>query len=321
MGTNVIGYTVRRVLIGIPVLLGLTIVMFGLVHLAPGDPVDAFISPGLATPQMIAQMRHNFGLDKPLPVQYLIYLGNLLHGNLGTAYSFNGQTVWHLIKTHAGATIELQVISLVLALLISIPLGILSALKQYSLLDNTTTVGAFIGWALPNFWLALLLQFWLSVQLHWLPAISTGQSSVPFPERIKYFIMPVIVLAFPSVAYFARFMRSAMLEIKHQDYMTTARAKGLQERIVITRHALRNAFIPMVTTIGLQVAHILSGAVIIEQIYAWPGLGQLAYMAILQRDYPVILGVTTIAGAFVIVVNIIVDILYVVVDPRVSLAG
>jgi len=321
MRTNVVGYIVRRVLIGIPVLLGLTVIMFGLVHLAPGDPVDAFISPGLADPATIAQMRHNLGLDKPLPEQYLIYVGHLLRGDLGTAISFNGQSVWHLIQTHAGATIQLQVISLVLALVIAIPLGILSALRQYSFLDNTTTVGAFIGWAIPNFWLALLLQFWLSVQLHWLPAISTDQATQPFPGRIKYFIMPVIVLAFPSVAYFTRFMRSAMLEVVHQDYMTTARAKGLRERIVVSRHALRNAFIPMVTTIGLQVAHVLSGAVIIEQIFAWPGLGLLAYSAILQRDYPVILGVTTMAGAFVIVVNIIVDILYVVVDPRVSLAG
>lgn len=320
MRTSVVGYTIRRVLIGIPVLLGLTVVMFTLVHLAPGDPVEAFITPG-TDPSYIAQARRNFGLDKPLPEQYVIYLGQLVRGNLGTAITFNTQSVWTLIKAHAGATIELQVISLVLALLIAIPLGILSALKQYSLLDNTTTVGAFIGWAIPNFWLALLLQFYLSVKLGWLPALSTGQSSVAFPERIKYLIMPVIVLAFPSVAYFARFMRSAMLEVVHQDYMTTARAKGLRERTVVYRHALRNAFIPMVTTTGLQVAHILSGAVIIEQIFAWPGLGWLSYQAITQRDYPVILGVTIIAGAFVIVVNIVVDILYVVVDPRVSLSG
>jgi peptide/nickel transport system permease protein len=159
------------------------------------------------------------------------------------------------------------------------------------------------------------------VRLHWLPALSTGQSSVGFPEKIKYLIMPVIVLALPSIAYFTRFMRSAMLEVIHQDFMTTARAKGLHERTVVNRHALRNGLIPMITTTGLQIAHILGGAVIIEQIFAWPGLGYLSYQAITQRDYPVILGVTILAGAFVIVVNIIVDILYVVVDPRVSLSG
>jgi peptide/nickel transport system permease protein len=320
MRTSLVGFIIRRILIAIPVMLGLTILMFALIHLAPGDPVQAFISPG-SDPSFVAQARHNFGLDKPLPEQYVIYLSQLVRGDLGTAIGFGGQSVWHLIKTHAGATIELQVISLVIALVIAIPLGILSALKQYSFLDNTTTVGAFVGWAIPNFWLALLLQFYLSVKLHWLPALSTGQSDVAFPGKIKYFIMPVIVLALPSIAYFARFMRSAMLEVIHQDFMTTARSKGLRERTVVNRHALRNALIPMITTAGLQVAHILGGAVIIEQIFAWPGLGYLSYQAITRRDYPVILGVTILAGAFVIIVNVIVDILYVVVDPRVSLSG
>lgn len=322
MNSNVLGFTIRRILVGIPVLIGLSIVMFGLIHLAPGDPVEALVSQGSAiTPQALEQARKNFGLDKPIPVQYLIYVGHLVRGDFGTSYASNGKSVWSLIKAAAGATIILQVVSLAIALLLAIPLGILSALKQYSFLDNSTTVGAFIGLALPNFWLALLLQFYLSVKLGWLPAISSAQATAPFPERIKYFVMPVIVLAFPSVAYFARFMRSAMLEVIHQDYITTARARGLRERVVIFHHGLRNAFIPMVTTIGLQLARILSGAVIIEQIFAWPGLGLLAYNAILQRDYPVILGVTIIAGAFVVVVNIIVDILYVVVDPRVALGS
>ncbi len=320
MGTNMVGFIIRRVLVAIPVMIGLTLVMFALVHLAPGDPVEAFISPN-SPPTFLEQARHNFGLDKPLPEQYVIYVGNLLKGDFGTSISFGQKPVWELIKSHAGATLVLQSISLLIALVIAIPLGILSALRQYSFLDNTTTIGAFVGWAIPNFWLALLLQFYLSVKLHWLPALSTGQSSVAFPGKIKYLIMPVIVLALPSIAYFARFMRSAMLEVVHQDYMTTARAKGLHERVVVNRHAMRNALIPMITTTGLQVAHILSGAVIIEQIFAWPGLGYLSYQAITRRDYPVILGVTIIAGAFVVLVNIIVDILYVVVDPRVSLSG
>jgi peptide/nickel transport system permease protein len=320
MRSGFLGFTIRRILVAIPVMIGLTLVMFTLIHLAPGDPVQAFISPG-SDPSFVTQARHNFGLDRPLPEQYVIYLGQLVRGNLGYAIGFGGQSVTHLIKTHAAATIELQAVSLVLALLIAIPLGIMSALKQYSLLDNTTTVGAFVGWAIPNFWLALLLQFYLSVKLGWLPALSTDQATAAFPERLKYWIMPVVVLALPSVAYFARFMRSAMLEVIHQDYMTTARAKGLHERVVVNRHALRNALIPMITTTGLQVAHILSGAVIIEQIFTWPGLGYLSYQAISRRDYPVILGVTIVAGAFVILVNIIVDILYVVVDPRVSLSG
>lgn len=311
----------RRALLVIPLLIGLTILMFALVHLAPGDPVRAFISEPNVDPAFIEQARHNLGLDQPLPVQYAKYMNRLLHGDLGTAYTFNSKPVLSLIVSRLPATVALQGISLALALLIAIPLGILSATRQYSFLDNTTTVGSFVGLAIPNFWLALLLQLYLSVKLGWLPAVSTGQGDAPYPGRLRFLVMPVIVLALPSIAYFARFMRSAMLEVLRQDYMTSARAKGLASRTVLYRHGLRNALVPMVTVAGLQISRILGGAVIIEQIFAWPGLGQLAYEAITRRDYPVILGVTLLAGAFVIVVNILIDFLYVLVDPRVSLTG
>jgi peptide/nickel transport system permease protein len=313
-------YILRRLLLTIPLLFGLSLFMFVLIHLAPGDPVRAFVSQPGVDPRFIAQARHNRGLDQPLPVQYARYVGHLLRGDFGTAYTFNSTPVLTLIKARVGATILLQGVSLALALLIAIPLGILSATRQYSFLDNTTTIGSFIGLAIPNFWLALLLQLYLSVKLGWLPTISTGEATAPLPGRIRYFVMPVIVLAFPSVAYFVRFMRSAMLEVLRQDYMTSARAKGLSPRVVLYRHGLRNALVPMITVTGLQLAQILGGAVIIEQIFAWPGLGQLVYQAITQRDYPVILGVTEISGAFVIVVSILIDVLYVVVDPRISLA-
>lgn len=319
MSNGIVSYMLGRLLIAVPILLGLSLVMFLLVHLAPGDPVSAFIQPG-ASPDFVEQTRKNFGLDQPLPVQYAKYVSRLVRGDLGTAYSFNGKPVWELIKDRAPATIALQVMSLSLALLIAIPLGILSATRQYSLLDNTTTVGAFIGLALPNFWLALLAQFYFGVKLGWLPTISSSSiSAIPTLDTWKYFVLPVAVLTFPSVAYFSRFMRSAMLEVLHQDYMTTARAKGLRYRTVLYRHALRNAFIPMITVGGLQVARILSGAVIIEQIFAWPGLGSLSFDAITQRDYPVVLGVTIVAGAFVVFVNILVDLLYVATDPRLKL--
>jgi peptide/nickel transport system permease protein len=318
---NIGQYMIRRVLLLIPLLIGLSLVMFLLIHLAPGDPVRAFISQPGIDPTFIAQARHNLGLDQPLPVQYARYMGRLLRGDFGTAYTFNSKPVLSLIMSRIGATVVLQGISLAIALLIAIPLGILSATKQYSLLDNTTTIGSFIGLAIPNFWLALLLQLYLSVKLHWLPTISTGQAQVPFPGRLKYFVMPVIVLALPSIAYFARFMRSAMLEVMRQDYMTSARAKGLSNRAVLYRHGLRNALVPMVTVSGLQISRILGGAVIIEQIFAWPGLGLLAYDAITRRDYPVILGVTMVAGAFVMLINILIDFVYVLVDPRVSLTG
>ncbi len=315
-------YLIRRILLVIPLLIGLSILMFGMIHAAPGDPVLALVGPQAATrPEVLDQARKNFGLDQPLPVQYLRWLGNVAQGDFGRSYSFNNERVLHLITNRMWGTIQLQGISLFIALSLAIPIGILSATRQYSLPDHLVTVGSFIGLAVPNFWLALLLQVWIGVQLGWLPVLSSNQARTGFPERIEYFILPVIVLALPSIAYFARFMRSAMLEVINQDYVTVARAKGLGPRPVLYRHALRNALIPMITVIGLQLPQILSGAVIIEQIFAWPGLGDLAYQAIGRRDYPVILGVTLFAGAAVMIVSVLVDFVYVLIDPRVKLTG
>jgi peptide/nickel transport system permease protein len=246
-------YLARRVLQLVPLLIGLSIIMFTLIHLAPGDPATAMMSPSAAAnPDFLEQTRKNMGLDKPLPIQYLKWASNLLHGDFGIAYTFGRKPVFDLISQRFWTTIELQAIALFLGLAIAIPVGILSATRQYSAVDNTVTVGSFIGLALPNFWLALLLQIWLAVELGWLPVISTGQADAPFPERIKYFIMPVFVLAIPNVAYFARFMRSSMLEVINQDYVTVARAKGLDDHTVLYRHELRNALIPMVTVVVLQ---------------------------------------------------------------------
>jgi len=314
-------FAVRRILFLIPLLIGLTVVMFLLIHLAPGDPVTAMLSPqAVANPAYLEQARKNFGLDQPLPIQYVRWLGNVVQGDLGTAYSFNNKPVLSLIGERLGATVELQGVSLLLGILIAVPIGILSATRQYSMLDNTVTVGSFIGLALPNFWLALLLQFWLGVKLGWVKTSSAGIADATFTNQWKYWLLPVIVLTLPNIAYFARFMRSSMLEVIHQDYMTTARAKGLDNRAALYGHALRNALIPMVTVIGLQLPRILGGAVIIETIFAWPGIGMLAWTAIGKRDYPVILGITLLTGAAIMIVNVLVDIVYALVDPRVSVA-
>ena len=322
MRTGTWAFIARRVVFLVPLLLGLSLVMFALIHAAPGDPVLALLGPqAAANPQFIEQARKNLGLDEPLPVQYLRWLGNLARGDLGTAYTFNNKPVLSLIGERVWGTVQLQGIALGLGLALAIPVGIVSATRQYSTLDNTVTVGSFLGLALPNFWLALLLQVWLSVELGLLPTISTAQAEAPLSERWRYFLMPVFVLALPNIAYFARFMRSAMLEVVHQDYVTVARAKGLGHRPVLYHHALRNALIPMVTVVGLQLPRILSGAVIIEQIFAWPGLGLLAYDAIGRRDYPVILGVTMLTGAAVMVVNLLVDVVYALVDPRISVGN
>jgi peptide/nickel transport system permease protein len=314
-------FLIRRTLYLIPLLFGLSIIMFGLIHAAPGDPVVAMMGErGASNPRYIEQARANLGLDQPLPVQYVKWVGNLLRGDFGTAYTFGNKPVLELIGERLWATVMLQGIALLLAISIAVPIGIISATRQYSKVDNTVTVFSFVGLALPNFWLALLLQIWIAVQLGWLPVISTGQANAPFPERIKYFILPVIVLTLPSIAYFARFMRSSMLEVINQDYVTVARAKGLNSRAVLYRHSLRNALIPMITVIGLQLPAILGGAVIIEQIFAWPGLGDLAFKAIGQRDYPVILAVTMLSGVAVMVVNLVTDFIYVIADPRVTLS-
>jgi peptide/nickel transport system permease protein len=314
-------FVARRVVFLIPLMFGLSLVMFALIHAAPGDPALAMMGPqAAANPQFLEQTRVNLGLNEPLPVQYARWAGKLVRGDFGTAYTFNRKPVLSLIGERVWGTVQLQGLALGLGLALAIPVGILSAIRQYSTIDNTVTVGSFLGLAIPNFWLALLLQLWLGVQLGWLPTISTSQATAPPEERWRYFVMPVIVLALPNVAYFARFMRSAMLEVVHQDFVTVARAKGLDDRAVHYRHALRNALIPMVTVIGLQLPRILSGAVIIEQIFAWPGLGLLAYDAIGRRDYPVILGVTMITGAAVMIVNVLVDVVYVLIDPRVSVA-
>src|SRR6478735_6414391 len=215
MPPGIWSYLVRRTLILIPLLIGLSIIMFTLIHAAPGDPVVAMMGPTAASnPRYVEQARANLGLDQSLPRQYVTWLTNLLHGDFGTAYTFGNKPVIDLIGDRLWNTVVLQGIALFLGILIAVPVGIISATRQYSKTDNAVTFFSFVGLALPNFWLALLLQVWVAVKLGWLPVISTGQANAPFPERIKYFILPVLVLVLPNVAYFARFMRSSMLEVK-----------------------------------------------------------------------------------------------------------
>ncbi len=310
-------YILGRLLMLAPLLLGLTIIIFAMIHLAPGDPSLAFLSEQANDPELRAQVRRNLGLDQPLPVQYWLWLSKVLQLDFGTAFTFNRKPVIELIGERLWPTIELQALALVVSLLIAIPLGIVSARRQYSLTDNVATAGSFLGLALPNFWVALLLQLAFGVALGWLPVSTPGQGAGGL-ERLKYFILPGIVLAFPLVAVFVRFMRSSMLEVINQDYIRTARAKGLAENIVTYRHALKNALLPMVTVVGTQIPRLLSGAVIVEYIFAWPGLGSLAYESILRRDYPVIMALTLLTGAAVLVVNLLVDLAYVFLDPRIA---
>ncbi len=322
MSSPMRAYIMRRVLMLAPLLIGLSLIMFLLLHLAPGDPATASMPPSaLNNPAFVEQTRKNLGLDEPIVIQFGYWLRNLATGDLGTAYGFNRQPVLELIGQRIWGTVQLQGAALLISLIVAIPVGVISATRQYSLWDNSVTIGSFIGLALPGFWLALLLQVWLGVELDLFPIISTGQANADWSERWKYFVLPVVVLTLPNIAYFARFMRSTMLEVINQDYVTTARAKGLTGRSVLYSHALRNALLPMVTVIGLQLPQILGGAVIIEQIFAWPGVGLLAFEAIAKRDYPVILGITMVVGAGIMITAVLVDIVYVLLDPRVSVAG
>jgi peptide/nickel transport system permease protein len=310
-------YIIRRLIQLIPLLFGLSILIFGLIHLSPGDPVYAFLSEQNNDPVVIEQVRRNLGLDQPLYVQYWRWINNVIRLDFGVAYTFNNKPVINLIWERVPGTVQLGTLAIIVSLIIAIPAGIISAQRQYSAIDNVTTVGAFLGLALPNFWFALMLQLLFAVQLGWLPT-STAGAGAEWPDRARYFILPVAVLSLSLVATFSRFMRSSMLEVIRQDYITSARAKGLSERVITYRHALKNAMIPMVTVVGLQLPTILSGAIIVEFIFAWPGLGGLGYEAILRRDYPVILALTMLIGAFVMILNMLIDIVYVLIDPRIS---
>jgi peptide/nickel transport system permease protein len=310
-------YILRRVLLLFPLLVGLTVIMFTMIHLAPGDPALAFVSEQSIDPDVIAQVRKNLGLDQPLPVQYIIWVGHVVRLDFGIAYTFNHKPVIDLIQERVPATLVLQSLALIASLAIAIPLGAVSAKKRYSWIDNTSTAGAFFGLALPSFWIALMLQLVFAVALGWFPASTTGVDESG-PGRLRYVALPTFVLVLPTVAVFTRYMRSSMLEVINQDYVTTARAKGLSEPRVTYRHALRNALIPLITIVGTQLARLLGGAIIVEYIFAWPGLGALAYESILRRDYPVVLALTLLTGAFILVVNVLVDIAYTFADPRLS---
>ncbi|MGD2040027.1 MAG: ABC transporter permease, partial [Anaerolineae bacterium] len=255
------------------------------------------------------------GLDQPLHIQYIRWLTSAIQGDFGYAYGY-GEPVLKLIADHVPATVQLQLAALILALVVALPIGIISATRQYSLLDNSVTIFAFFGLSMPNFWFALMLMLLFAVKWDVLPAVGAGMGK-PFLERIPYFVMPVVVLAFTYMAVYVRFMRSSMLENIRQDYVITARAKGLRERSVLFGHALKNAILPVITIVGMSIPRLIGGSIIIESVFAWPGIGRLGYDAVLRRDYPTIMGLTMLTAAFVMFVNLLVDILYSYADPRI----
>jgi peptide/nickel transport system permease protein len=263
--------------------------------------------------------KEQLGLDDPLGVQYLHWLNNLLHGNLGFSYS-NYQPVMELILERIGPTFTLMVLALILGLLIAIPIGIISAVRQYSILDYFVTGTSFLGISIPHFFLGLGLIYIFAVKLQILPAggMSTLGSEASFVDQLKHLILPVLVLAIGIAGRKVRYVRASLLEVLGQDYLRTARAKGLGEFVVTNKHALKNALIPIITIVGLEIPMLLGGAVIIEQVFQWPGMGQLTIQSIMSRDYPTLMALNLLTAVMVLIANLVTDIFYSIADPRIK---
>lgn len=325
----VVTYLIKRFLQTLVVLCGVLVMTFTLVHLIPGDPVVVML--GLtATPAELARLRANLGLDQPLPIQFLTYASHALQGQFGESI-FQHQSVFSLIVDRMPATIELAIAAMLVAITLGVTTGIISATRPYSWFDTASSVLALAGVAMPAFWFGMLAILLFSLRLNWLPSFGRGEGIVSavaiviadgnintLVDSVRHLILPAFTLGIFSTAVISRLVRSSMLEVLGLDYIRTARAKGLREISVLTRHALRNALIPVVTVMGLQVGALLGGAVIAETIFAWPGLGRLLITAINQRDYPLVQALVLVVAATISLVNFLVDILYAWLNPRIG---
>jgi ABC-type dipeptide/oligopeptide/nickel transport system permease component len=301
-------YIIRRVLVCIPILLGLTVIVFSMMHLIPGDPAQVILAQSGARPEVVERLREQLGLNLPLHVQYLRFLDNLLHGNLGHSL-FTHRPVTEIISQNLPSTMELALSAMGLAVILGLIFGVLGAVYQDSWIDNLVMTLAVVGISMPSFWVALLFIFFFSLFLGWLPA---GGQGTP-----RHLILPMVVLGWNSAAVIARLVRSSLLEVLRQEYVTTARAKGLGEQIVLLRHALRNALIPVITVAGLQFGFLLGGTVVTETVFARQGLGRVAVDAIIYKDLPVVQGIVLLVAVIYMLVNLLVDITYAFLDPRI----
>jgi len=323
-------YALRRLVLALPLLIGITFISFAVIHLAPGEPVD--LQAGNMNAKSSAQarqlLREMYGLDQPIAVQYWNWLGRIARLDFGRSFAPDGRPVLHKIGERLPVTLMLNIAELLIIVALAIPIGMASATRQYSLFDKVTTVFVFIGFATPDFWLALLLMILFGVELGWLPI--SGLRSLNWEymsgwrqqgDFLSHLVLPILVATFGGLAGFSRYMRQSMLEVIRQDYIQSARAKGLSERVVIGKHALRNAMLPLVTILGLSLPGLIGGSVIVESIFAIPGMGQLMVQAVFERDYPVIMGNLVIVAVITLVANLLADIAYGVVDPRIRLGG
>ncbi|MEZ4520097.1 MAG: ABC transporter permease [Thermomicrobiales bacterium] len=304
-----LSFLIQRLFQGIIVLFIVTFFTFGLMQLAPGDPIDVMVGEAIITDEQIELIQQKWGLDRPWYEQYFTWLSNFVQGDFGRSVVRTGVPVSEMVTEAMGPTLKLNVMAISLAMGLAIPAGIIAAVKQFSIFDSSIMVWASAGVALPNFWVGLMLIVFFSNQLGWLPSYGTGSW--------KNWIMPVVVLAINETAILARLTRGSTLEVINQEYVTTARAKGLSERVVLVRHVVRNAMLPIVTVVGLRVAFLLSGTIVVETIFAFPGIGRLFIQSVDRLDYQVIQAITVMFVLFVIVANILTDLLYGVIDPRI----
>ena len=317
-----IRYIIRRILLSIPLVWALATVTFFIIRLAPGDPLALYYDPEI-DPELMETIRARLGLDRPLHIQYVKWLGALLHGELGVSFSHH-RPVADILRETIPNTLILTFCALALDLIVGVVIGVISAMRQYTWIDHGLTVGALFIYSMPGFWLGLMLIILFSLKLGILPASQMESVDAEYlgfwarlADRALHLVLPVFVLGIASAASVARYMRGSLLEVIRQDYIRTARAKGLGEGAVVFKHALGNALLPVITLLGLYLPFLMSGAVVTETIFAWPGMGRLTVGAIFARDYPIIMAANLIAGIMVVGGNLLADILYGVVDPRI----
>lgn len=310
-------YIIKRILIAIPVLIGITILDYAIMSLA-GSPLEMMLGPK-TTEAALEAKAIQLGLDKPFYVQYFVWLKNVLQGNLG--YSIKSyQPVRQIITSHLGPTLLLMGTSMLVGLGVAMPIGIYSAIHRYTKRDYTLVTMSFFGTSIPSFFLSLMFIYLFTVRVGWLPSsgMRTAGGGGGWADLVKHMVMPVLVLAISIAGSNIRYVRSAVLEILQKDYVRTAKSKGIGRFLTINKHALRNALIPIITVIGMQIPTLFGGAVIIEQVFSWPGLGLITMNAIMSRDYPVVMGVALLTAVVVLMANLITDILYALVDPTIK---
>lgn len=318
-GKWLLRFIISRILYAVPLIVGVVVVNFLLIHLAPGDPIDVLVGDYPVPEDYLAQVREQFGLDKPIWQQLLIYVGQLAKGNLGTSYAQH-QDVASLIFDRLGATAKLTVTALVLATIIGVLLGILGARFRGKAVDTGTQTVSLLGFSVPEFWLGQLLILLFAVSLKWLPAsgaFSIREGDTGFFSTLNYLVLPAVALSFRYIAIIARMTRANLLEVSGADFVTASRSRGVSERGVLFRHTLKNAAPPVITVIGYNFGYILAGSVTIETVFSWPGVGRLMFDSIGDRDYPVLVGILLLIAITIVIANLLTDIVHALIDPRV----